>query len=350
MTPERSCRSGLGTLRTRATECALRLASRKAPPRSPLGNRSGAVVGGERQFGGAVVVRPVGWPRPVEAEARDACGVTTSRSGMAFFGRTRRPGMRPASSHRTGRSIPSHANVSTVYDFIGSGVFDTPVGADAPGPVTPGGAYEATFSAPPGGVLSFATMLVQSNDLFFAPDGDGIALYDSGAPITADVTGQVLLWDAGTEVDQESGLGADQAPRKGGSEHRGGRRGRRSGGGRRVHLPRHHRGHSGDHHGGELGEPGSGLTGGPRPPALALGPPGPTGQHDPCHFGRLAANEPAPGAGRASNALKGRGPHGWGRGPSPAKSRAGGHLGAGGASTARVAHPRTGDIIRPRHS
>lgn len=110
------------------------------------------------------------------------------------------------------------ANVSTVYDFIGSGVFDTPVGADAPGPVTPGGSYAATFSAPPGGVLSFATMFVQSNDLFFAPDGDGIALYENGAPITADVTDQVLLWDAGTEVDQEPGLGADQAPRQAGPD------------------------------------------------------------------------------------------------------------------------------------
>ena len=108
------------------------------------------------------------------------------------------------------------ANVSTVYDFIGSGAFDTPVGADAPGPVTPGNAYEATFSAPPGGVLTFATMFVQSNDLFFAPDGDGIALYDGGTPITADVTEQVLLWDAGTEIDQEPGLGADQAPRQAG--------------------------------------------------------------------------------------------------------------------------------------
>ncbi len=108
------------------------------------------------------------------------------------------------------------ANTSPVYDFIGSGVFNTPVGADAPGPVTPGGSYEATFSAPPGGVLSFATMFVQSNDLFFAPDGDGIALYENGVPITADVTDQVLLWDAGTEIDQEPGLGPDQAPRQAG--------------------------------------------------------------------------------------------------------------------------------------
>lgn len=108
------------------------------------------------------------------------------------------------------------SNISTVYDFIGSGVFNTPVGADAPGPVTPGGAYEATFSASPGGVLSFATMFVQSNDLFFAPNGDGIPLFVNGQPVDGDVTDQVQLWDAGTEVDQEPGVGADQAPRQAG--------------------------------------------------------------------------------------------------------------------------------------
>ena len=108
------------------------------------------------------------------------------------------------------------SNVSAVYDFVGSGAFDTPVDADAPGPVTPGGAYEVTFSAPAGGVLSFATMFVQSNDLFFAPDGMGIALYENGQPVDGDVTDQVLLWDAGTEVDMEPGLGPDQAPRQAG--------------------------------------------------------------------------------------------------------------------------------------
>jgi hypothetical protein len=110
------------------------------------------------------------------------------------------------------------ANVSTVHDFIGTGVFNTPVGADAPGPLPPGAAYEATFDAPPDGRLSFATMFVQSNDLFYAPDGDGIALYVDGAAVSGDVTDQVLLWDSGTEVNQEPGLGVDQAPRQAGAD------------------------------------------------------------------------------------------------------------------------------------
>jgi hypothetical protein len=108
-------------------------------------------------------------------------------------------------------------NVSEVFEYAASGLFNTPVGADAPGPLFPGGAYEFAFEAGPGSRLSFATMFVQSNDFFFAPDGDGIALWDEqGMQVTGDVTGQISLWDAGTEEDGEPGLGANQAPRQAG--------------------------------------------------------------------------------------------------------------------------------------
>ena len=110
-------------------------------------------------------------------------------------------------------------NVSTVYDFPASGNFTTPVGADGPGPLFPGDSYRAEFHAAPGHRLSFATMFVQSNDFFYAPDEQGIALYDeSGDPVTGDVTAQVDLWDSGTEVNQEPGLGEDQAPRQAGPD------------------------------------------------------------------------------------------------------------------------------------
>jgi hypothetical protein len=107
-------------------------------------------------------------------------------------------------------------NVSTVYDFPASGAFDTPVGMSAPAPIGPGEAYEFEFSAAPGSALSFATMFVQSNDWFYAPDGAGIALWDGDMQVSGDVTDQLLLWDAGTEEDEEPGLGADQAPRQAG--------------------------------------------------------------------------------------------------------------------------------------
>lgn len=110
-------------------------------------------------------------------------------------------------------------NVNPLYAAVASGVFNTPVGAAEPGPAGSGMAYEATFPAGIGHRLHFATMFVQSNDLFYAPDEEGIALWDeSGNPVMGDVTDQVQLWDAGTEVDQEPGVGADQAPRQGGAD------------------------------------------------------------------------------------------------------------------------------------
>ena len=106
-------------------------------------------------------------------------------------------------------------NVSASYDFLGSGVFAIPIGAEAPGPIHAGEEYHFDFAAAPGMYLSFATMFVHSNDYFYAPDGRGIPLYDAdGTPVDGDVTDQIMLWDAGTEMNQEPGFGADQAPRQ----------------------------------------------------------------------------------------------------------------------------------------
>jgi hypothetical protein len=94
-------------------------------------------------------------------------------------------------------------------------VFNTPVGMTDPGPIGPGGAYEFTFTAKEGTKLTLAQMFGQSNDLFYAPDSKGIDLFDkNGSPISGDITSQIRLWDAGTEVNQEPGFGSDQAPRQ----------------------------------------------------------------------------------------------------------------------------------------
>ncbi|MBP1840734.1 spondin domain-containing protein [Formosa algae] len=99
-------------------------------------------------------------------------------------------------------------NIGTAYSFIGSGIFNTPVGDTEPGPATPGKRYEFTVDAGRSQKLSFVTMLAATNDLFFAPDGNGIAFYDdNGDPISGDVTDQVYLWDAGTEVNEEPAVG-----------------------------------------------------------------------------------------------------------------------------------------------
>ncbi len=99
-------------------------------------------------------------------------------------------------------------NVAPVKALTSSGVFNTPVGDLAAGPATPGKTYKFTIDAGKKQKLHFATMLAATNDLFFAPSGDGIPLYlDNGTPITADVTSQVSLWDAGTELNEEPFLG-----------------------------------------------------------------------------------------------------------------------------------------------
>lgn len=95
------------------------------------------------------------------------------------------------------------------------GVFNTPVGAMEPGALMPGQAYEFSFSAAPGDVLSFVEMFGQSNDLVFATGENGIALFNgSGTPIGGTFSGAVQIWDVGTEVNQEPFAGADQAPRQ----------------------------------------------------------------------------------------------------------------------------------------
>jgi hypothetical protein len=89
-----------------------------------------------------------------------------------------------------------------------------PVGADAEGPIPPGKQYEFEVSARPGEALSLAWMFGQSNDLFYSNDRP-IALFTSaGKPVSGEMTAQLSLWDAGTEVNEEPGLGSNQGPRQ----------------------------------------------------------------------------------------------------------------------------------------
>ncbi len=71
----------------------------------------------------------------------------------------------------------------------------------------PGDAYELHFTAGDGQKLTFAAPLQESNDWFFAPSPGGIPLYDNGVPVSGDITSQIFLWDAGTEADEEPGVG-----------------------------------------------------------------------------------------------------------------------------------------------
>jgi hypothetical protein len=100
------------------------------------------------------------------------------------------------------------------HDAGQHGVFNKPAGAAAPGPIIPGGAYEFTFAATPKMKLTLATMFGQSNDYFYATQ-EPVELFDgAGNPLSGDITSRLALYDAGTEVNQEPGVGADQAPRQ----------------------------------------------------------------------------------------------------------------------------------------
>lgn len=77
-------------------------------------------------------------------------------------------------------------------------------------PIAPGGAFEFEIEATPGDRLS---MYVPSNDIFLS-SAAGIALFENGDPITADVTDAVGLFDAGTELNGRPGSDPVGAPRQ----------------------------------------------------------------------------------------------------------------------------------------
>ena len=72
------------------------------------------------------------------------------------------------------------------------------------------------IEARPGDQLSLAFMLGHSNDCIIGTGAAGIALFDaSGRPVAGDVTSAIGLWDAGTEVNEEPGVGRNQGMRQG---------------------------------------------------------------------------------------------------------------------------------------
>lgn len=114
-------------------------------------------------------------------------------------------------------SAASEAFEALAEDGNASGyetIFNTPVGAAGPGPIFPGQSYSFEFTAENGDELSFATMLVQSND--WVVGTEGISLFVNGTPLSGDITLELDIYDSGTEMDQYPGAGAHQAPRQSG--------------------------------------------------------------------------------------------------------------------------------------
>lgn len=89
--------------------------------------------------------------------------------------------------------------------------------ADGPGPAMPEESF--TFSVTPTAeypYLTLAAMVVASNDVFVAPEPEGVLLLDeSGTPrpaemVLRDLNRSLALWDAGTEANEVPGAGANQ--------------------------------------------------------------------------------------------------------------------------------------------
>jgi hypothetical protein len=113
----------------------------------------------------------------------------------------------------TGNPDPLSKSVAGAPGVVAVGADASPVGATEGGPLTPGHAYEFSITAAPGQFLSLAAMFGQSNDWFYSNDRP-IALFRDGKPVSGNMSPQVTLYDAGTEVDEEPGLGPNQGPRQ----------------------------------------------------------------------------------------------------------------------------------------
>ncbi len=121
-----------------------------------------------------------------------------------------------------GNFVPLIDELSLTEGVRLTAAVNTPEGEESPGPLLPGGTYRLLITvqqaATGGGQnarVSLASMFLQSNDVFVASPEGGLRLFDdAGNVITGDRSGELLLLDAGTEVNQEPGLGADQALRQ----------------------------------------------------------------------------------------------------------------------------------------
>lgn len=106
------------------------------------------------------------------------------------------------------------ASLAATPGVVASGAVAIPVGDTEAGPALPGKAFEFTVTARPGDRLVVAMMFGQSNDWFYA-NAEPFELFDAnGRAIETDHSAHLTLWDAGTETNEEPGLGPNQAPRQ----------------------------------------------------------------------------------------------------------------------------------------
>jgi hypothetical protein len=140
--------------------------------------------------------------------------IHTGNTNPIFVGGKPDAGLGLEALAETGNPGPLAQSLSGKKSIVQVGADATPVGSSSEGPIPPGQGYEFEITAKPGQMLSTAWMFGQSNDLFYSNDRP-IALFTSGGkPVSGEMTAQLSLWDAGTEVNEEPGLGPNQGPRQ----------------------------------------------------------------------------------------------------------------------------------------
>ncbi len=115
--------------------------------------------------------------------------------------------------------LAEDGNNMVAVDYI-NGLGLPVVASDQEVNIGPGEDLTFTLEVPQGQdyKFGFGTMLVQTNDWFMSYNNVGFPLFDdTGVPVSGtDASIRAYLYDAGTEVDQAVGFGADQAPRQSG--------------------------------------------------------------------------------------------------------------------------------------
>lgn len=140
--------------------------------------------------------------------------ISTGSSNPIFAGGKADAGLGLEQLAETGNPATLAKSLGGKSGIVQVGADATPIGAAADGPLTPGHQYEFEISARPGEKLSMAWMFGQSNDLFYSNDRPIELFTGDGKPVTGEMTAQLSLWDAGTEVNEEPGLGPNQGPRQ----------------------------------------------------------------------------------------------------------------------------------------
>lgn len=144
--------------------------------------------------------------------APGAYAIHTSAASAFTVGAAPSPSLEILAEDATPTSF--EADLAAMTGVKATGIYNEPNNAGSMGPILPGSTFTFSFDAEEGDRLSFASMLGNTNDLFFAPDPSGIALFENGTAISGNITSKVMLWDAGSEVNEYPGAGSNQAPRQ----------------------------------------------------------------------------------------------------------------------------------------